>query len=294
MSKDNIIVGFSKVSTIGVGLITVSAYGAAKGAGTNLGLSDGGIDVGYKVTTYPIEVDNALGEIDEFKTKESLQLKFGIAEASAANLALAMGYPSTAVVAGTATFGGDWTVTKYTVYIDVNGPGGGVRSYTFILCTILGDVSHKYTKNGKTMIPFTVNVLQDLTATAKQQLFTVVDASLDTTAPTIAMTTPTAGGTVVKTTKNTVLLTITEANNMDVSTIVYGNTISILDITTPASPTLVAGTIAYDAVAKTVTFTPTSNWATTHTYEVVVTTGLKDQAGNALATTFVGEFTSTS
>ena len=292
--KENVIVGFSKVGSIGVGLITVSAYGAAQGAGVNLGLSDGGIEVGHNTKALDIRADNVLGVLDQFKTEEDLVLKCNIIEASLANMVMAMGYPSTAYAAGTAAVGGDWTVPKYTIYISVNGVQGGVRTFKFYNCTIMGDVKNAYKKNEKTMIPITITVLQDLTQTAGAQLFTVTDSSLDTTPPTVAMTTPASGGTVTKNTSGTLLLTVMEANNIDQSTLKYGASVQVLDITTQNAPTLVAGAIVYDPTAKTITFTPSGTWTASHDYMVVISTQMKDLAGNALASTYIGVFTATS
>jgi predicted RecA/RadA family phage recombinase len=143
-----------------------------------------------------------------------------------------------------------------------------------------------------TFVDIEFTVLQDLTKPAKAQIGTVVDTGSDTTAPTIAMTTPATGGTVTKDAKGTILLTITEANAMDESSIVYGDTVKVLN-TTSGKQGLVAGTIAYDATAKTITFTPTNNWTASETGIVVVSTGMRDANGNNLAATFVGTFSVT-
>jgi hypothetical protein len=126
-------------------------------------------------------------------------------------------------------------------------------------------------------------------------LFTATDAGGDTTAPTIAMTTPAPGGTVTKNTSDPVVLTITEANTMNENSMIYGDTIQIIDVTVPGTPVLVAGTITYSAVAKTITFVPTAVWdaAGSHVYNIIVTTGLEDNAGNNLATTYLSDFEST-
>jgi len=52
----------------------------------------------------------------------------------------------------------------------------------------------------------------------------------------------------------------------------------------------VAGTIAYDRTAKTVTFTPTANWTASDTLQAIVTTGVKDVNGNAVAAAKIEQF----
>jgi hypothetical protein len=225
MGQSNLILGFNEPAGASSGLLTVAAYGAAQGAGVNLGLTDGGVELAYDKKVYEHKVDQALGPIGASVVEENLKLKLNIAEASLANLAQAFGYPTTAVSSSTLSIGGDATATYLALYLDVNGPAGGTRKYTFYKCIVSGGGKHKYTKNGLTMVDIEFTVLQDLTKTANAQFGTVVDTSSDTTAPTIAMTTPTTGGTVVKATAGTILLTITETNAMDESSIVYGDTV---------------------------------------------------------------------
>ena len=57
---------------------------------------------------------------------------------------------------------------------------------------------------------------------------------------------------------------------------------------------LVADKIIVEIKAtKTLVFTPSSNWAAaTNNYQIVITTGVKDIAGNNLASVFLGHFTS--
>jgi len=292
MGRDNIILGFGKVTNIGVGLITVSASGASKASGLNLGLSDGGIEVSPKVEVSEIDVDNSTGVIKRYKTKETLEIKASIAEADLAKLQIGMGLPDSALVASTLKVGGDWTLPELTVYIDTNGVNGGTRQYTVYIANIYGDVKHSYKKKEKTMIPITIAAIMDISRTVGDQFWTVTDSNANTTAPTIVLTTPAAGGTVVKNTKGTVLLTITSPNTLDQSSFAYGKGFIIVNITTPSTPVLVAGSIVYDSVAKTITFTPTSNWNASDILNVHVS-GLKDVLGNVLATPYLAEITVT-
>lgn len=290
---NNIVVGIQGENTIKIG-----AYGAAESAAVDVGVTKNGIDLQYTSTEYPIEVDQHLGEVRLVTTKEEQQLTIRLAEASLENLATALGLSTTSVDSGTLNFG-DRTANQEdykTIYINVKGSGAttATRKYTFHKCKLIGDNTHSYTKNGETLLELTFKVLADTTKTAAQRFGSIVNIGSDTTAPVIALTAPADGGTVTKDTKGTVVWTITEANAMDENTIVYGNTFSIINTTTPGSATLVPGTIAYDATAKTVMFTPTNNWKASDTFQAIVTTGLRDANGNALAATKIEQFSATS
>lgn len=289
MDSSKIVVG----ATLGPGVITIAAYGAAKGTGVNLGLTDGGVSVEPKTEVYEVEVDNSTGVIKRKKTKESLIIKMSIADATFQALQMALGQPASYLSGQALTIGGDIALPEYTVYIDVVGISDGARPITIYKANVVGDAKHTYKKKDKTLIPIEVHALMDLSRTVGDQLWSGYDAAGDTTPPTIVLSTPAPGGTVTKNTKGTVVLTITEANNMNLGSMVYGDEISIVKVTTPSAPALVPGTIAYDPTAKTITFTPTSNWTASDVLEVVVTTGLKDAAGNRLAAPYVAEFTVT-
>lgn len=292
MTQGNVIVGFNKPATASDGIIIVSTYGVAEGSGVNMGLTDGGIEVTPDRKIYEHRVDQAIGPIGASIVEESLKIKVNVAEASLANLAIAMAYPSTAVSSTTLSFGGNATATYLTLYINVNGVSGGTRKYTIHKAIVSGGGKHKYVRNGITFVDVEFTAFQDLTKTANAQMGTIVDTSSDTTAPTIAMTTPASGGTVVKATKGTILLTITETNALDENSIVYGDTVQVIN-TTSGREGLVAGAIAYDSTAKTITFTPTANWTASDTGMVTVSKGLRDENGNTLAATFTGTFSVT-
>lgn len=291
ITQGNITVGLED------GFLTVGAYGAAEGACTDLGATDGGAEISLPREYYEKMCDQALGPLDIIKISEKCILKVKLAESTLANLALAMDYPSSAVAAGVLSVGGNAATQYLTIYLNVKGVSGGTKKYHFLKAVCISAASHSPKRSEKTVIECEFHMIQDTTKTANQQLFTITESASDTTAPTIAMTTPAAGGTVTKDAKGTVLLTITETNLMNEGTIVYGDsdggTIAIYNVTTNTAVTLVAGTIVYDASAKTVTFTPTANWTASDKHMVVVTTGLADNAGNHLASTFIGHFSVT-
>jgi hypothetical protein len=288
VTQGNIVVG------LGEGTVKLGAYGAVEGSCVDVGATEGGVEISMPREYYEKMCDQTLGVIDFVKTSEKCTIKVSLAESTLANHAKAMDYnDSVAVAAGVLSFGGNADVNYLTIFLNVVGPTGGTRQYHFWKCVCTSASTHSYKKNDKTIVECEFGVIQDLTKTADQQFGTVTDTGSDTTAPTIALTTPAAGGTVTKDTKGTVTLTITETNAMNENTIVYGDTINIMNITTPATPVLVAGSIVYNSVAKTVVFTPTANWTASDALIVVCTKGLKDAAGNSLAAVYTEDFTVT-
>jgi Ice-binding-like/Bacterial Ig-like domain len=109
------------------------------------------------------------------------------------------------------------------------------------------------------------------------------DASTDTNRPTVIATNPTNTATNVAINQT---VNATFSKTMDPATITTAN----FTLTGPGATT-VTGTVAYVAASKTATFTPESNLAPNTTYTNTITTGVKDLANNALATSFVWSFT---
>ncbi|MBI3582875.1 MAG: Ig-like domain-containing protein [Nitrospinae bacterium] len=105
---------------------------------------------------------------------------------------------------------------------------------------------------------------------------TTTTTTTDTTAPTITAVSPGSGATGVSIT-STITATFSEA--MDSSTI------------TTATFTVsgVSGTVSYSGT--TATFTPSSSLSYYTTYTATITTGVKDSAGNAMATSYSWSFT---
>jgi len=102
----------------------------------------------------------------------------------------------------------------------------------------------------------------------------------DTTAPTVSATNPLNGGIGVA------VITASFSEAMNASTI----TTATFAMSGPgAAP--VAGTIAYNASTYIASFTPSSALAPSTAYTATITTGVKDAAGNALATNHAWSFT---
>jgi hypothetical protein len=110
--------------------------------------------------------------------------------------------------------------------------------------------------------------------------------SNDTTPPTISSTLPANGATQTPT-NTTVRAVFSEPINPDTLT---SNTFVVLAVGTSGGAT-VSGTVAYTAETMTATFIPTTLLEINTTYTITITTGVEDEAGNAMATTFSWSFT---
>ncbi len=288
MIAGNITFGFQ----LGVAAVKLGTYGQAEGAAADLGRTIGGVELSWDKEVKEVETDQDAGPVDAKEVKRKGKIKFKMAESSLANLAVALGLPSSAVAAGRLSLGAPTQAYK-TVYLNVDGPAAGARKYTLHKCMVLGASPTMFKKDEPSSVEIELVVLFDTTKTAGQEYGYVDDAAADTTAPTVALTTPVDGGTVVKNTAGVVVWTFTEAGQLNESTLVYGQTVLILNTTTPAATALVAGTIAYDRTAKTVTFTPTSNWTASDTLQAIITTGAKDANGNPMAAAKIEQFSVT-
>ncbi len=108
-------------------------------------------------------------------------------------------------------------------------------------------------------------------------------AGPDITPPTVTLTAPVAGATGVALNS---LITTTFSESMDPLTI---TTATVL-LACPAG-TAVAGTVGYAVSGNKATFTPTSSLPASTVCTGTITTGVKDLAGNALASPFTWTFT---
>ena len=277
---------------IGNGALSIGDYGDAEGSCADMGASKGGIEVSVERKYLEMECDNEIGIIDIIKHAERFTLKIPMLEVGNDNLARAMDYPDSAVVSDLLSFGGDQDTNFKTLFLNIDKSNGGTRKIHLYKVVCINGGTHKYEKGVETIFDMEFLCIQDLTKTVKEQIGTSEDTGTDTTAPTIVLTTPAAGGTVTKDGKDTILLTWTEANLINENSISYGDTVNIY-VTTGGTNTLVAGSIATDTVAKTITFTPTANWTASDTLMVNVTKGFEDNAGNGLATAYVANLSVT-
>lgn len=278
--------------------IKIGVYGTVKGSCTDLGYTKGGVTVEYPRDYYNIEVDQEQGDIDIKLIKRAGILRFSVAEAKLDNLRLALDMPAGALVSDVLKLG--TAAQQYvTIFMDAPGPDSGTRELWIPKAVVIGNASHAYVKDGETVVEIEARMVFDTAQTDGEELGKFTDSGVDTTPPTVALSTPVKSGTVVKATLGTVQWTITEAGaGIDQNTIKYGNeddaTFSILNITTPGSEAVVAGSIAYNPTTKVVTFTPSGVWVASDKLLAIVTTGLKDIAGNKLAAQKIEDFSVTS
>jgi hypothetical protein len=162
---------------------------------------------------------------------------------------------------------------------------------------VLGAVAYATTTSTATFTPtdpLTANTLYSATlttsvkdlagnglATAKTWAFTTAPV-VDTTPPTVLSTNPAANSTGIAA-NTTLAATFSEA--VDPLT-VTATSFTVVQGTTP-----VLGGLAIDALGTTATFTPTTTLVGNTLYTATLTTGVKDLAGNALASPLGWSFT---
>ena len=117
-------------------------------------------------------------------------------------------------------------------------------------------------------------------ALAANMVWSFTVGAPDVAVPLVNSTSPLTSATGVAINK---VVSIVFSEAMDPLTI-NANTVTVMQGTTP-----VAGTVAYSGT--TATFTPTNNLAASTNYTATVTTGVKDLAGNAIASNIVWSFT---
>ncbi|MGH9421325.1 MAG: Ig-like domain-containing protein, partial [Thermoanaerobaculia bacterium] len=180
------------------------------------------------------------------------------------------------------------TITPSTVFL----------TNTSTIAVVPATVTYNAATNTATLTPsaslagstaFTVTVTtgaKDASGNALATAFTSVftTAVVDSTPPTVSSVSPANNATNVPT-NTTVQVTFSEA--MDSSTIT--NTNVTLKLTSTSTP--VAAAVVYNTATKVATLTPSSALANGTGYTVTVSTGVKDVAGNALASTFTSAFT---
>ena len=105
-------------------------------------------------------------------------------------------------------------------------------------------------------------------------------ATTDMTAPTVTSTNPASAATAVA---------LNQKVAATFSKVMDSSTITTTTFTLNQGTTTVLGTVSY--AGTTATFTPTANLAASTLYTATITTGAKDLAGNALASSFVWTFT---
>ena len=166
----NIIVGLNAQSTLKAG-----AYGAAESQATDLGFIKGGISIEHEETAYEVKVDQCLGIIDKITTAESLKIKFSMAEATLANIALAFGYTTSSTTLF--EFGDKSSEVYKTLFINVKGPNGAARKYTFWKCRPNAKTVQSYKRDSETLVEIEFDVLCDTSKAVNKRFGKIEDTS---------------------------------------------------------------------------------------------------------------------
>jgi hypothetical protein len=132
---------------------------------------------------------------------------------------------------------------------------------------------------------YTVGVSTGVKDAAGNAMASAFSSSFTTTnPPTIVGVSPTTGATGVPI---AAAVSVIFSEPMDQSTITTTN----ITLRNTATSAVVAGTISYNVGTNTATFTPSGPLSNGTNYTLTVTSGVKDLAGNALASTFTSNFT---
>jgi methionine-rich copper-binding protein CopC len=177
------------------------------------------------------------------------------------------------------------TITGATVQLLVTSSSAVVPgTVTYSAATHIASITPTSALTNGTQYTIRVTTgVKDLAGNALASTFNAT-FTVDTAAPTVLSTTPAAGATGVAT-GTTVTVTFSEA--MDPTTINATN----LTLVVTAGSVAVAGTVSYNAGTHVATFTPSASLLPSTNYTSTVTTGVKDSAGNALASNFGFSFT---
>lgn len=171
-TSTNIVVGLAAAGTL-----KAAEYGQTEAQAADLGFIKGGINIEHEETSYEIKVDQVLGAVDKITTDEALKIKFSLAEATLSNIALALGCPVPQAGAQSIDFG-DKAATPYkTLFINVKGPQGASRKYTFWKCRPTGKTAQVYKRDGETLIDVEFDVLCDTSKDAAKRFGKIEDLS---------------------------------------------------------------------------------------------------------------------
>lgn len=142
----------------------------------DLGGTEGGLDLIINDDYGVLNVDQIIYEVERRRTKRAVQVKTSLAEATLANLAIALN--NTAPVAGTFT-PDDGTAAFNPAYqaflFDGIAPGGFKRRFIARKALATESVTMSYKKDGQTLIPATFT-LHWISPSVK--LFSLVDAGV--------------------------------------------------------------------------------------------------------------------
>jgi N-acetylneuraminic acid mutarotase len=186
------------------------------------------------------------------------------------------------------------TISAATILLsdNVNNPLSGTVKYSYV--TPYGVATFTPAANLQVGVTYTATVttgVKDTTgnalATAYVWSFTITP---DITPPTVVQSSPPSGASGIGT-SSVVWVRFSEA--MDPATISAATILLSDNLNNPVSGTVTYSyvTPSQDVTFTDVTFTPAANLQVSTTYTATVTTGVKDTAGNALATAYAWSFT---
>lgn len=167
-------------------IVKIGPYVTAKGVTTPLdvGLTKGGVMLGYKPTYYPIEGDQYLGELAGVPTKRELEVKFTMTETDYSKLMLA--FMMTDDVAHKAGTTPNWIINvdadspeQYRC-LTLSIPGGGLGTTGLrtinlhrTVCVACDPIPYK--KDGEQLYAVTMRVYQEITGTGVDSFGNVTD-----------------------------------------------------------------------------------------------------------------------
>ena len=267
----------------GAAEVLVGAYGAAQGACTSIGSTDGGVMLTVGNEYHDVEVDQSKVPIDTKLDKRTAKLSCDMAEATLANLALAMALPTTALAGSTVSVGLQEPENK-TIYIVGPAPDGKVRTIHVFKAKVTGSPEMAYQKDEKVVVPLEITAIPDFEQSTGQELMTITDAADDTIAPTVSSSDP-ADDDAAHPKADPIVWTMSKS--MDASSVNLHN-VYVIKAT---DGMVVAGTVAYTEADKKITFTPAAALSATTAHIAVLTTAVRDLAHNRLAAASVLNFT---
>jgi len=166
-------------------IVKIGPYVTAKGVTTPLdvGLTKGGVMLGYKPTYYPIEGDQYLGELAGVPTKRELEVKFTMTETDHTKILLAFMEDDATYKTGTTP---NWIIAMDAgapeAYrcLTLSIPGGGLgttglRTINFhrTVCAACDPIPYK--KDGEQLYAVTMRVYQEITGTGVDSFGNVTD-----------------------------------------------------------------------------------------------------------------------
>ena len=155
---------------IGIGSISV--------AGTDLGYTNGGVQVVKNEEKIEKEVDQSFSAVGIHKVKESYEVKTNLAEATLANLKIVWDQSESVVESSptrTLSLGINTSVTEFALEFKGKSPEGYDRTYTVHKAVVWEAGEVNMSKDSLTLYPVTFRVLPDTSLDAGKEYGAVVD-----------------------------------------------------------------------------------------------------------------------